>query len=45
VISTGATTLLSADGGCLLNIGGRLRARGEPVRARHIAEFLWERTK
>jgi L-lactate dehydrogenase complex protein LldE len=45
VVSTGATTLLSADGGCLLNIGGRLSARGESVRVRHIAEFLWERTK
>jgi L-lactate dehydrogenase complex protein LldE len=44
VVSTGAPTLLSADGGCLLNIGGRLEARGEKVRAMHVAEFLWERT-
>jgi L-lactate dehydrogenase complex protein LldE len=45
VVATGATTLLSGDGGCLLNIGGRLDAEGRPVRARHIAEFLWERTR
>ena len=44
VVSTGANVLLSADAGCLLNIGGRLKARGEPVSARHVAEFLWERT-
>lgn len=44
VVSTGAPLLLSGDGGCLLNIGGRLAARGERVRAQHIAQFLWERT-
>jgi L-lactate dehydrogenase complex protein LldE len=45
VVSTGAAAVLSADGGCLLNIGGRLAARGESVRATHIAQFLWERTR
>jgi L-lactate dehydrogenase complex protein LldE len=45
VVSTGAPILLSADPGCLMNIGGRLQARGEPVAARHVAEFLWERTR
>jgi L-lactate dehydrogenase complex protein LldE len=45
VISTGAPVLLSGDGGCLLNIGGRLGAKGAPVRALHVAEFLWERTR
>ncbi|HKD12368.1 MAG TPA: (Fe-S)-binding protein, partial [Thermoanaerobaculia bacterium] len=45
VVSTGAPVLLSADGGCLLNIAGRLEARGDRVAARHIAEFLWERTR
>ena len=44
VAATGATTLLSGDGGCLLNIGGRLGAKGRGVRTLHIAEFLWERT-
>jgi L-lactate dehydrogenase complex protein LldE len=45
VVSTGATTLLSGDGGCLLNIAGRLDARGARIRACHVAEFLWERTR
>ena len=45
VVSTGAATLLSADGGCLLNIAGRLSAKGENVQALHLAEFLWERTQ
>jgi L-lactate dehydrogenase complex protein LldE len=45
VAGTGAPILLSGDGGCLLNIGGRLAARGENVRPLHIAQFLWERTK
>jgi L-lactate dehydrogenase complex protein LldE len=44
VVSTGAAILLSGDGGCLLNIGGRLSAKGEPVEALHVAQFLWERT-
>ena len=44
VAATGAPVVLSADGGCLLNIAGRLDARGDRVQARHIAEFLWERT-
>jgi L-lactate dehydrogenase complex protein LldE len=45
VLATGAPILLSGDGGCLLNIGGRLAAKGESVAAKHVAEFLWERTK
>jgi L-lactate dehydrogenase complex protein LldE len=45
VVATRAPVLLSGDGGCLLNIGGRLEAKGEPVRSQHIAEFLWERTR
>jgi L-lactate dehydrogenase complex protein LldE len=45
VAATGAPVLLSGDGGCLLNIAGRLEARGDAVTARHIAEFLWERTR
>jgi L-lactate dehydrogenase complex protein LldE len=43
--STGAPTLLSGDGGCLLRIGRSLAEKGEPTRVRHIAEFLWERTR
>jgi L-lactate dehydrogenase complex protein LldE len=45
VAATGAAELLAADCGCLLNIGGRLAKTGSGVRARHIAEFLWERTR
>ena len=44
VLATGAPILLSGEGGCLLNIGGYLAAKGEPIAARHVAEFLWERT-
>ena len=45
VTATGAATLLAGDGGCLMNIGGRLEARGDAVRAVHVAQFLWERTR
>jgi L-lactate dehydrogenase complex protein LldE len=45
VSATGATTVLSADAACLLNIGGALAAKGEEVNARHLADFLWERTR
>lgn len=45
VVAAGAEVLVSGDGGCLLNIGGRLQAEGAPVRAQHVAEFLWERTR
>ncbi|HVT60739.1 MAG TPA: (Fe-S)-binding protein [Thermoanaerobaculia bacterium] len=44
VTATGASELLSGDCGCLLNIAGHLARQGSPVRARHIAEFLLERT-
>ncbi len=42
--ATGAARVLSTDGGCLLNVQGALEAKGHPLRAQHIAEFLWERT-
>ena len=43
-VRTGADELLSGDGGCLLNISGRLGAMGTSgPRCRHIAEFLKER--
>ena len=45
VAATGAGELLAADCGCLLNIGGKLGKSGSAVRPRHIAEFLWERTR
>ena len=44
VKASGASTVLSADAACLLNIGGVLGREGGPVTARHLADFLWERT-
>lgn len=40
VLETGADILISADMGCLLNIGGRLSRKGVPVKIMHIAEVL-----
>lgn len=40
VQETGAGTLLAGDMGCLLNMAGRLRREGAPVRVRHVAEVL-----
>jgi L-lactate dehydrogenase complex protein LldE len=40
VRATGATTVLGGDLGCLLNIAGRLRREGSPVRVYHAAELL-----
>jgi len=37
---TGASTLLSGDLGCLLNMAGRMHRRGMQVRAYHVAEVL-----
>lgn len=38
--ASGAGTVLGGDIGCLLNIGGRIRRRGLPVRVIHTAEVL-----
>ena len=43
--ATGATTMISADGGCLLNLNGTLEKRGSALRGQHIASFLWQRTQ
>ena len=40
IVATGAETVLCGDLGCLLNIAGRLKRRGERVEARHLAEVL-----
>lgn len=42
--ATGASVILSTDGGCLLNVNGTLEAKKSPLRVQHIAEFLRERT-
>ncbi|MSO92344.1 MAG: (Fe-S)-binding protein [Rhodospirillales bacterium] len=39
-LATGAGTLLAGDLGCLLNIAGRLKRRGSPMKVRHVAEVL-----
>jgi len=38
--STGSELLIGNDLGCLLHLEGRMRRRGLPIRARHIAEVL-----
>ena len=38
IASTGATTVLGGDLGCLLNIAGRLSRREQAIETRHIAE-------
>ena len=38
--ATGAGTLLAGDMGCLLNMAGRLKREGSPVKVRHVAEGL-----
>ncbi len=40
VVATGAPVLLGGDLGCLLNIAGRLRRRGDTTRVYHVAEWL-----
>jgi L-lactate dehydrogenase complex protein LldE len=40
IAATGADTLLAGDMGCLLNMAGKLKREGAPVRVRHVAEVL-----
>ncbi|MEO3473244.1 (Fe-S)-binding protein [Roseomonas sp. CAU 1739] len=40
IVATGAGTLLAGDLGCLLNMAGRLKREGSPVKVRHVAEVL-----
>jgi L-lactate dehydrogenase complex protein LldE len=42
---TGAETLLAGDLGCLLNMAGRLKREGAPVKVRHVAEVLADMTQ
>lgn len=44
IIATGADTLLAGEVGCLLNMAGRLKRLGSPIRARHVAEVLADAT-
>ncbi len=40
VVASGADVLVSGDIGCLMNIAGRLKRMGSPVRVYHLAEVL-----
>lgn len=40
---SGAAEMVTADGGCLLNINGSLAKQTQAFRGRHLASFLWER--
>lgn len=42
IVETDAEVLVGTDMGCLMNIGGRLSRRGQPVRVMHLAELLYE---
>jgi L-lactate dehydrogenase complex protein LldE len=42
IMDTGATVLLGSDMACLMNIEGRLRRLGSPIKAYHVAELLEE---
>lgn len=45
IARTGASTVLSGDCGCLLNINGALAYQKTPLAGVHLAQFLWERTR
>ena len=40
IAATGADTLIAGDFGCLMNMAGKLKRAGSPIRVRHIAEVL-----
>jgi L-lactate dehydrogenase complex protein LldE len=40
VLESGADVVTALDNSCLMNIGGSLSRRGDPVRAVHLAEIL-----
>lgn len=42
--ATGCNRLVSADCGCLLNIGHAAERKGAPLAVEHLASFLWRRT-
>lgn len=42
ILETEAEVLTGLDMGCLMNIGGNLRYRGQAVQVKHLAEILWE---
>lgn len=40
IAATGADTLIAGDLGCLMNMAGKLKREGSPIKVRHIAEVL-----
>jgi L-lactate dehydrogenase complex protein LldE len=40
VVNSGAGTLLAGDLGCLMNMAGKLKRAGSPIKVRHVAEVL-----
>ena len=38
--ATGADTLIAGDLGCLMNMAGKLKRMGSPIKVRHVAEVL-----
>ena len=45
IVNSGADTVVSADMGCLMNIGGALSRRNIPITVMHLAELLASRGK
>ncbi|MEM7008795.1 MAG: (Fe-S)-binding protein [Thermodesulfobacteriota bacterium] len=43
ILNSGADTVVSADMGCLMNIGGALSRRNLPIKVMHLAELLTKR--
>jgi L-lactate dehydrogenase complex protein LldE len=44
IADTAADVVVSTDAGCLMNIGGKLRRDGQPIRVWHLAELLESRS-
>lgn len=42
--ASGATTFVTADAGCLMNINGKLGCGTQPFAGQHLASFLLHRT-
>ncbi len=45
IVKSGADTVISADMGCLMNIGGALSRRNIPIKVVHIADLLANKGK
>lgn len=43
LMDSGAAEMVTADGGCLLNINGSLDKQQQVFRGQHLASFLWQR--